>query len=439
VDNVTTLFALADKCARAAEGRAWHSAPQAGVTQTDGSGAVAQDGVKKKKRNKGRDRENQRVAASVVSVAAGGQGKRNKRSRPQEGSSNTCPVHPNSRHSAADCRDIIKLAKHVSKRRERSPRDDSPPRRWLHEEGVDDKAAAMGGQDLTYQSPEKNLRDVFTEETDSGNDDDRRKKLYVMYGGSWELVSRRSVKTLRREVLSVVPGIPKAAPHQRWRGTTISFRALDCPDNMAGAGVLPLITAPIVANMQLHHVLIDGGAGLNVISHAMFRQLQIPGSRLGASHPFSGVGPQPVYPLESITLPVTFGTEENFRTENVQFDVAEVNLPFNAIIGRPALYRFMVVAHYEYFVLKMPSPAGVLTVRGDRTATLAAVEKLHTLAAETARPNGGGRSSSAPGAKAPKVLPTKADGGHSKVTAKTIQVDADPSRTTRIAGDLGEK
>jgi hypothetical protein len=34
VDNVTTLFALTDKCARATEGRAWHSAPQAGVTQT---------------------------------------------------------------------------------------------------------------------------------------------------------------------------------------------------------------------------------------------------------------------------------------------------------------------------------------------------------------------------------------------------------------------
>ena len=46
-----------------------------------------------------------------------------------------------------------------------------------------------------------------------------------------------------------------------------------------------------------------------------------------------------MFPLGSITLPVTFGTEENFRTESVQFDVAEVNLPFNAIIGRPALYR----------------------------------------------------------------------------------------------------
>jgi hypothetical protein len=30
VETVTTLFALADKCARAAEGQAWHSAPQTG-------------------------------------------------------------------------------------------------------------------------------------------------------------------------------------------------------------------------------------------------------------------------------------------------------------------------------------------------------------------------------------------------------------------------
>jgi hypothetical protein len=70
-----------------------------------------------------------------------------------------------------------------------------------------------------------------------------------------------------------------------------------------------------------------------------------------------------VYPLGSIALPITFGTEENFRTENVQFDVVKVNLPFNTIIGRPALYRFMVIAHYGYLVLKVSSLAGILTVR----------------------------------------------------------------------------
>jgi hypothetical protein len=110
----------------------------------------------------------------------------------------------------------------------------------------------------------------------------------------------------------------------------------------------------------------------------------------------------------TISLLVTFGTVENFCTENVQFDVAEVNLPFNAIIGRPALYRFMAVAHYRYLVLKMPSPAGILTMQGDRTAAVAAVEKLHARAAGlvlAAGAEGSNPSSSrarAP-AKAPKV------------------------------------
>jgi hypothetical protein len=41
VETITILFALADKCARATEGRAWHSTPQTGVTQMGGSGAIA--------------------------------------------------------------------------------------------------------------------------------------------------------------------------------------------------------------------------------------------------------------------------------------------------------------------------------------------------------------------------------------------------------------
>jgi hypothetical protein len=253
------------------------------------------------------------------------------------------------------------------------------------------------------------------------------------------LTSHRNVKSLRREVLSATLGVPKAAPHQRWRSKTISFGASDCPENMAGAGILPLITATVIANVKLHHVLIDGGAGLNVISHAAFRQLQIPGSQLGPSCPFSGVGTQPVYPLGSITLPVTFGTEENFCTENVQFDVAEVNLPFNAIIGGPALYRFMAIAHYRYLVLKMPSPAGVLTVRGDHAAALAAVEKLHALVTEAARLDDGGRDPSTSGTKEPTKVPKVRPSGADVIPIKAIRLCADSPQTTRIAGDLEEK
>jgi hypothetical protein len=197
---------------------------------------------------------------------------------------------------------------------------------------------------------------------------------------------------------------------------------------MAGAGVLPLVTAPTIGNIRLHHVLIDGGASLSVISYATFKQLQIPESKLASSRPFSRVGPHPVYPVGTISVLVTFGMEVNFRTENVQFEVAEVNLPFNAIIGRPALYRFMAVAHYGYLVLKMPSPAGVLTMQGDWTTAVVAVEKLHALAAGLAPAAGAEGSNPSPShvkvpTKAPKVRPSDTDDVH----MKTIQVGAEPS------------
>jgi hypothetical protein len=41
-----------------------------------------------------------------------------------------------------------------------------------------------------------------------------------------------------------------------------------------------------------------------------------------------------------------FGAPENYRTKSVIFDVAEVNLPFNAIIDKLALYQFMAITHY---------------------------------------------------------------------------------------------
>jgi hypothetical protein len=83
-----------------------------------------------------------------------------------------------------------------------------------------------------------------------------------------------------------------------------------------------------------------------------------------------------VIPRGCISLLVTFGMAENFRTKIILFNVAEVSLPFNAILGRPAVYRFLAVAHYGYLVLKMPTPDGVLRIRGDHDAGACALEKL---------------------------------------------------------------
>ena len=109
VESVTTLFSLADKCARAAEGRAWHSAPQGGVAEAGGSGGTVQGGGKKKKnknRGRGGSQTGTPVAVAVAPAAAGGQNANGKRPRAQGGNGGSCPVHPTARHSMADCREI---------------------------------------------------------------------------------------------------------------------------------------------------------------------------------------------------------------------------------------------------------------------------------------------------------------------------------------------
>jgi hypothetical protein len=146
-----------------------------------GSGAVTQNGNKKKKNY---DHERPQSAAPVIVAATAGRNERNKHPRPQGGNSGSCLVHPNSSHSASECREIIKLAKRVSERREQASWDGSPPRRRPGKKKVDEGDAAAGERDLGYQSPEGVLKDVFTGDSDSGDDNDLRKKLYVMYGRS---------------------------------------------------------------------------------------------------------------------------------------------------------------------------------------------------------------------------------------------------------------
>jgi hypothetical protein len=122
----------------------------------------------KKKKNRGNEKPHS--AALVVAAATGGQGDHSKRPWPPRGNSDTCSVHPNGRHSAAECREIIDLMKHVSARREQSSGDGSPPRRRPGKERASHEEVAATETDLGYQSPEGVLKDVFTRGSNSGED-----------------------------------------------------------------------------------------------------------------------------------------------------------------------------------------------------------------------------------------------------------------------------
>ena len=94
--------------------------------------------------------------------------------------------------------------------------------------------------------------------------------------------------------------------------------------------------------------------------------LQLAGMITPMSTPFYGIVPgKAAMPLGQITLPVTFGTPSNYRTEFIKFEVTDFDSSYHAILRRPALAKFMVIPHYPYLLLKMPGPNGVLSLRSD--------------------------------------------------------------------------
>ena len=116
-----------------------------------------------------------------------------------------------------------------------------------------------------------------------------------------------------------------------------------------------------------------------------FSLLHVPLERLSLSKPFSGVGGGAAHSLGQIRLPVTFGTRDNYRTELVDFDIARIGLPYNAILGYLALAQFMAAIHQAYNLMEMPGRKNVLTVVGDSKEALAAL-KLALKTTAAARP-----------------------------------------------------
>ena len=56
---------------------------------------------------------------------------------------------------------------------------------------------------------------------------------------------------------------------------------------------------------------------------------------------------------------------QHFRTDYVNFIVADFKGIYHAILGRLGIAKFMAVPHYQYLVLKMPTEKGILSLRGN--------------------------------------------------------------------------
>jgi hypothetical protein len=177
----------------------------------------------------------------------------------------------------------------------------------------------------------------------------------------------------------------------RWSEIPITFSCADQWTSFSEPGRFPLILKLVVAGSRLNEVLIDGGSGLNVVFTKTLKKMKLDITHMltKSTSPFYGIVPgNASIPLGSVVLLVTFGeTRENYRTEYIKFEVADFENSYHAILGRPAITKFMVVPHYTYSVLKMPSPTGVLSLQEDLKISFDCDTEAVELAATNQVPN----------------------------------------------------
>jgi hypothetical protein len=244
-----------------------------------------------------------------------------------------CPIHPKSRHTLFECITIRKSlnAPPLPQAGKRKDKEDN--------EGGD----KSGAQD--FQDP-KNV-------------------VNVIFGGDGGFPSKRAQKLTLREIRSVEPATTRPL---RYSEVPISFSGDDQWTSFFEPGKFPLVLDPVVAGSQLTRVLIDGGSGLNLLFMSTLKKIGLDIYKIltPSKSPFYGIIPgNAATPLRLVVLPVTFGTKDNNNTEYIKFEVADFDSSYHAILGRPALAKFMAVPHYVYLLLKMPGKTGVLTLSGD--------------------------------------------------------------------------
>ena len=178
------------------------------------------------------------------------------------------------------------------------------------------------------------------------------------------------------------------------------------------------MVSPTVCNLKVTKMLVDGGAGLNLLSPTMIEKLQVLDGDLEETGMFQGVNPGRSQPKGKVTLPVTFGSDLNYRTERIVFDVARIPLPYNGILGRPALAKFMAASHFAYNTLKMPGLVTIITIPSDKKDALICADQLYQQAvAATAATRALAPATGAPGGKKKKKIGETSDTHSGKRTS----------------------
>ena len=125
-----------------------------------------------------------------------------------------------------------------------------------------------------------------------------------------------------------------------------------------------------LAGWAVTKILVDTGSFADILISSTFDNMKLDRNLLQpAGCPLYGFGGKQVKAIGKITLLVTFGDQNNSKTEHITFNVVDMLYNYNAIFGRGVTNVFNAVIHPGYLYMKLPSAKGVITVYGDQDLT----------------------------------------------------------------------
>jgi len=115
-----------------------------------------------------------------------------------------------------------------------------------------------------------------------------------------------------------------------------------------------------IANFNTQQVLVDNGSSKD---NGIDKKRLLP-----SNTPLVEFGSTKVFPIGTITLPVTIRTYLQQLTKEVTFLVVDCSSAYNTIIGWPTLYSWRVAMSTYHLLVKFPTEYGIRESRGDLMA-----------------------------------------------------------------------
>lgn len=294
VRDVPEIYAVVDRCTRAEEGRRLPS-ENAGVEDDFKDEDVDVPTKRERRRN---EKRNGKTVFSVEAVGDADSAKKAKdetsgndaagcgschalaaADKPNGSGAQYCKIHPTNGHNFQHSWQVEQLAEKQKAEYQRRDKEKA----WQGGEGSGGKKGAQGccpGKFKVKKARHAQPREKMEEDDDEDSPDDysshhefqRATDMMCLEGGASIHYSHRQLKKWAREVIVAERSIGVHKP-MKWSQTPIIFDSEDNPHRVTAVGCVPLLVLPMIRNLRVTKMLVDGGAGLNLIYPDMIRKL----------------------------------------------------------------------------------------------------------------------------------------------------------------------